>query len=140
MVNWLHNMTIQLNLTPKEAQWLHQQTAGLSGFARSISLKLIKQAHKFKQTEVPAEVKMPGTGNINLAAVSLGDLLRGYAEEHKFSMVHRLPFVKALRTATSIGLAHAVRITEHWGQVLIFVDVNNRLPVEGFELKPMAQW
>ncbi len=130
-------MTIHLNLTPKEAQWLHQQTGGMNGVASGINGKLTRQLHKFTE---PVEVKMPGTGNVNLASPTLAETLRFKAKEHNFSMANRIPLIKAIREATSIGLSHAVRITEKWDQVLAFVDRNNRLPVEGFEYKPVAQW
>lgn len=130
-------MTIQLNLTPNEATYLRQVINGYGAPAPAIVAKLDKQAHKFMPT---AEVKMPGTGNINLASPTLSETLRFKAKECNFSMVNRIPFIKAIRDATAIGLGHAVRLTEKWDQVLTFVDHNNRLPVEGFEYKPMAEW
>jgi ribosomal protein L7/L12 len=130
-------MTIHLNLTPNEARYLRQVIAGYGAPAPSIVAKLDKQASKFNE---PLEVKMPATGNINLASPTLAETLRFKAKECNFSMANRIPFIKALREATSIGLGHAVRITEKWDRVLDFVDRNGRLPIEGFEYKPVEQW
>jgi len=131
-------MTIQLNLTPAEATKLHGiLQSWTDDTSAHILMKLGRQAHKYMLT---AEVKMPGTGNINLSSPTLAETLRFKAKECNFSMHNRIGLIKAIREATSIGLSHAVRLTEKWDQVLAFVDTNKRLPIEGFEYKPVAQW
>jgi hypothetical protein len=63
-------MTIHLNLTPDEAVELRRYITNRGGsILASVENKLTKQAHKFATAVqvVPGELKLPGTGNINLA-------------------------------------------------------------------------
>lgn len=137
-------MTIHLNLTPKEAQWLHQQTAGLRGVALGISKKLMSQASKFATVaQVPGELKLPCTGNINLAQPNLAHSLidaRTAALAGRDPNCNKIPVIKSIREVVgcqALGLGDAKWAVENWPAFIDFVERNGRLPEPGFAYQPM---
>ena len=137
-------MTIHLNLTPKEAKWLHQQTAGLQGVALGISKKLMSQASKFAfVTQAPVELKLPGTGNVNLVQPNLAHSLidaRTAVLAGRDPNYNKIPVIKAIREVVgcqALGLSDAKWASENWPAFIDFVERNGRLPEPGFAYQPM---
>jgi hypothetical protein len=160
-------MTIHLNLTPKEAAYLRQIINGYGTPAPSIVAKLDKQAHKFATAVqvVPGELKLPGTGNINLAQPRMAHELiadPGMQTYHRPAQVptdpmlatlliaartkaldgrdpnyNKITVIKAIREVAWMGLGDAKWACENWPAFINFVERNGRLPEPGFSYQPM---
>ena len=131
-------MTIQLNLTPKQAHWLYNQTSGFGCPERgAVHEKLFKQVSKFAAAVPTTELKFPGTGNINLATPLADQLeeVRTKAIGDSNECTKKIAIIKAIRElcgGEALGLADAKGATENWPAFIAFVRANNRLPLPGF--------
>lgn len=131
-------MTIQLNLTPSEATKLHWiLQSWTDDTSASILTKLHRQAHKFATAVSVTELKLPATGNVNLAT-PLADRLeevRTKAIDGGDPWTKKIAIIKAIRElcgGAALGLADAKGASENWSAFIAFVRAHDRLPEPGF--------
>jgi ribosomal protein L7/L12 len=136
-------MTIQLNLTPKEAYWLYTQIAGLKDVPANVNAKLTRQLHKFQTVAEP--LRLPGTGNVILAPAVVPAPVTADSLQEAFDNAvggrdvncYKIAAIKAIRNVAGCGLADSKWAVENWQAFINFVRAAGRLPEAGWSYQPM---